>query len=114
MSEIIQILQSHSPRNRDVQVIFFKVSLKFEMAATDYFFCGRKNSKLKIIQISLSHSSPYGDVQVIFQAVTEIQNGLQESTSIFCGRKNSKIPKKYEIILQSHYPPHAVDFTKIF
>ena len=35
LSEIIQILLSHSPRYRDVQVIFSKVLLKFKMAATD-------------------------------------------------------------------------------
>ena len=33
--EINQILLSHSPRYGDVQVIFFKVSLKFKMAAMD-------------------------------------------------------------------------------
>ena len=32
-SEIIQILPSHSPRYGDVQVIFWKVLLKFKMAA---------------------------------------------------------------------------------
>ena len=32
-SEIIQILRSHSPRYRDVQVTFLKVLLKFKMAA---------------------------------------------------------------------------------
>ena len=46
-SEIIQILQSHSPRDEDVQVTFLKVLLKFKMADTHQlqFFCGRKNSK---------------------------------------------------------------------
>ena len=33
-SQIIQILQSHSPRYGDVQVIF-KVLIEFKMAATD-------------------------------------------------------------------------------
>ena len=49
-SQIIQILQSHSPRYGDVQVIF-KVLVEFKMAATDQlqFFVGA-----------------YGDVQVIF------------------------------------------------
>ena len=47
MSEIIQILLSHFPRYGDVQV-FFKVLLKFKMAATDqlYFFVGAKTLKL--------------------------------------------------------------------
>ena len=35
LSEIIQFLLSHSPRYRDVQVIFPKVLLKFKMAATN-------------------------------------------------------------------------------
>ena len=37
MSENIQILEPLSPQYRDVQVIFFKVSLKTKMAATDQF-----------------------------------------------------------------------------
>ena len=47
MSEIIQILQSHSSQYGDVQVIFSKVLLKFKMAATDqlYFFVGAKTQK---------------------------------------------------------------------
>ena len=51
-------------------MIFFKLLLKFKMAATDQlqFFVGAKTQNLKseIIQMSLSHSPPYGDVQVIF------------------------------------------------
>ena len=44
-SEVIHILQSHSPRYGDVQVIYFKVLLKFKMATTNqlHFFGGRNN-----------------------------------------------------------------------
>ena len=62
----MQILQSHSPRYGDrCAGDFFKVLLKFKMAATDQqqFFCGRKNSETQILQ---SHSPRYGDVQVTY------------------------------------------------
>ena len=46
--EIIQILESHSPRYGDVQV-FLKVSLNFKMAATNQLhnFCGANTQKFK-------------------------------------------------------------------
>ena len=47
----------------------FKVLLKFNIAATDYFhFCRRKTLKYlksEIIQFLQSHFPHYGDVQVI-------------------------------------------------
>ena len=51
-AQIIHILQSHSSRYRDVQVL-----MKFKMAVTDQLhnFCGRKTQS-EIIQILLSHS----------------------------------------------------------
>ena len=76
-SEIIQILLSLSPRYGDVQV-FFKVLLKFKMAAMDIlyiFFVGAKTEKLKsvIIHIVQSYYPPSGNVHVIllkFEIVT--------------------------------------------
>ena len=49
-SKNIQILQSHSPRYGDVQVSFFKVLLKFKMAATVQlqFFCGHITHHLEM------------------------------------------------------------------
>ena len=54
-SEINQILLSHSPRYGDVHV-FFRVLLKFKMAAMDKlhnFFVGAKTEKLKSVIITL-------------------------------------------------------------
>ena len=72
---LFKFLLSHSPRYGDVQVICFKIFLKFKMTATDQLhnFCGRKKSE--IIHILQSHSPRYGDVQVILQGLTEIQAG---------------------------------------
>ena len=50
-SEINQILQSHFPRYGDLHVIFFKVLLKFKMAAMDELhncLWERKNSKIEV------------------------------------------------------------------
>ena len=45
--EIIQMLQSHSSRYGDVQVIFFKVLLKFKKAAMDELHNFLWSQKLK-------------------------------------------------------------------
>ena len=69
-SEIIQILQSHSPQYGDVQVIFsgFFWNSKWPPRINFIFFEVAKTQKNKsyILQILQSHSPRYGDVHVIF------------------------------------------------
>ena len=73
---------------------FFKVLLKFKMAATGqlHFFCGRKNLKSEIIQILLSHSLPCGDVQGIFSSCYWNSKWLPRiNFNFFVGAKTLKL-----------------------
>ena len=114
-SEIIQILQSHSPRYGDVQVIFsrfcwrskwpprinfiswfFKVLMQSKMAATDqlHIFCGCKNLKVQNYSKHIPHNMEM--CRWFFQDFTEIHNGCHGSTSIFSW------PQKHKVSNYSH------------
>ena len=72
---------------------FFKVLLKFKMAATDqlYFFGGRKNSKNLFGQFFLNFNITFlatWGCASDFKDATKIQNGRQRSTTNFlCAQK---------------------------
>ena len=74
---------------------FFKVLLKFKMAATDQlqFLVGaetQKNYFGQFFLILVSHSQQHVDVQVIFERCYQNSKWPPEVNSkIFCGRKNS-------------------------
>ena len=81
---------------------FFKVLLKFKMAATDQFFFwwggggGRKNAKKLFGQFFLKfqHHIPsnMGICKWFFKDATKIQNGRQRSTpNFFVGAKTPKL-----------------------
>ena len=74
---------------------FFKVLLKFKMAATDQLYSNSFGQFCLVnffFLILTSHSWQHGDVQVIFKDATKIQNGSQRSTpNFFVGAKNLKV-----------------------
>ena len=107
-SEIIQILQSYSPRYGDLQVMFFSLKfkiaatdqphkfflLKFKMVATDQLqlFGGRQNSKKLSIIIHLLQYIPQ-DMKMcgcFFVFFSNLKWPPRINFNIFVGRKNSK------------------------
>ena len=94
---------------------FFKVSLKFKMAATDqfYFFGWCKNSK-KILGnffLKFQHHIPsnMGMCKWFFKDFTEIKNGRQRSTpNFFVGAKTHYLTITFPTIWRC-----AADFFKV-
>ena len=83
---------NHIPHGMELCRWFFKVMLKFNMAATDqlHIFCGRKNLKVRNYSKFYNHIPHDMEMCMWFvQGFTEIQNG-RHGWIIFCGRKNSK------------------------